>query len=452
MQKKQIPTQSNIEQNNLQKTKNNAETKNTGDTNWVFLHQNNHKWNIFVAVAFASATHLVHAYFAKFAMRLGGGEMEMAYLYTLPAIFGMISLLPGALLVDIIGKKRATGFFMFIQKFFYLFMAGVPLLPKGMPRPFIFVMLVAAMNLPGAIYMNGFNSSMGDLFLSNERGLAVANRTKFSEITRIAITVISGVFMMLPQTNEAVIILYQVYFIIAFVLGMVEVYAFTRLEFPSTIENKLTASEFWISLKQSLKFCTHDSTFIIFTICSLLFYIGWQFGWPLFSVYQVKTLGATEGYLAAFSICAALSSIFVNPLWVKFNEKNTAFKGIALATFGMSVTPLVFILCSTRPSLAISNAFSGSFIVGTTMSFLLILLHITPAKNRTTIMSIHATLVAISQSIIPMLSIKFLEKTNIQISLYMTAALRFLGFFALLAFYIYMKKRNRISKEYPYTK
>ncbi len=426
------------------KTKNQEQTP---SIDWMSRHENNHKWNIYVAIALAAATHLVHAYFAKFAMRLGGGELEMAYLYTLPAMFGMISLIPGALLIDIIGKKRATTFFMVAHKFFYLLMAFVPLLPDTWPRPFIFVMLVAAMNLPGSIYTNGFNSSVGDLFLPHERGSAIANRTKVGEIARIAITVLSGIFMLLPKTNDAVVRLYQVYFVIAFLLGLMEVYGFNRFDFPDTIQNRLTTAQFRLSLKQSLVFCTKNKTFILYTLSSLTFYFGWQFGWPLFSVYQVKTLGATEGYLAAFAICAALSSIIANPFWVKFIDKNSAFQGLALSTFGMTVTPLVFILCTTRPSLAISNLFSGTFIVGTTMAFLLIMLQITPVENRTTIMSIHATLVSISQAIVPMLSIKFLEHTDIRTSLFATAGFRFLGFLALLGFFFYMKKSGKSTLE-----
>lgn len=406
-------------------------------------HFNNHKWNIFGALVLAFATHLVNPYFAKYALRLGGGDMEMAYLHSLPAFLSMLSLIPGALFIDIIGKQRATAVFMFLHKLFYLLMAMVPFLPETAPRGLIFVILVAFMNLPGSIYSNGFNSSLGDLFDPSERSIAIGRRNKFSELMRILVTIMGGVIMTLPKTEEGVIHLYQIFFVIAFFVGLLEVYAYKNFVFPPVQTNKFSRKEFVQSLKFSAKFTMTDKRFLLFIFSSLFFYIGWTFGWPIFSVFTVKELGADEKYLAFFSVAAAVASVAGASFWMWLGKKYPASKCIIYATIGMAVTPFTYVLFDTLETQVFCYIFSGFFIVGTTMNLLMMVLENSPAENRTTIMSIHATLVAVTQTVVPIFSVRMLEYITIRQSLILTGILRFVGVFTLFVFYLFTKEKAR---------
>ncbi|MDO4753483.1 MAG: MFS transporter [Bacillota bacterium] len=403
---------------------------------------NNHKWNIFGALVVAFATHLVNPYFAKYALRLGGGDMEMAYLHSLPAFLSMISLIPGALFIDIIGKQRATAVFMFVHKIFYLLMATVPFLPDTAPRGLIFVILVAFMNLPGSIYNNGFNSSLGDLFDPSERSLAIGRRNKFSEIMRIIVTILGGVVMTLPKTDSGVIQLYQVYFVVAFFVGLLEVYAYKNFIFPPIPTYKFSRDEFIHSLKFSAKFTFTNKRFLFFMFSSLFFYIGWTFGWPIFSVFTVKELGADEKYLAFFSVAAAIASVIAASFWMWLGKKMPPSKCIIYAATGMAITPITYVIFDTLETQVFCYIFSGFFIVGTTMNLLMMVLENSPSENRTTIMSIHATLVAITQTVVPILSVKMLAFITIRESLILTGILRFVGVLTLFLFFLFTKGRT----------
>lgn len=406
----------------------------------------NQRWNIVSAVALAFSTHLVGAYNSKLALRLGGGDLELALIYSLPAAFGLISLIPGSLLVDLIGKQVATSAFMLMHKVLYILMAGVPMLPESWPRSIIFVFLLGAMNLPGSIYTNGFNSSLGDVFTPAQRSAALANRNRASEITRLIVTAVSGLLMALPQDEAGVMVIYQIYFVVAFAVGLLEVVAYKRFRFTAPNgENheKITVESFIRSMKESFKFSFTDKTFIRYIFASLAFYIGWQYGWPLFINYSNTYLGALEKHLAIYSIIQALSSVFASSIWLWVSKRLNPFQAIVAATFGMAVTPFVYIVCDSLLTLPIAYFFSGFFVIGTVMNFLMILLEITPEENRTAIMSIHATLVAIFQIIMPLISVWVLDYTNIKQSLAISGTLRFIGCFALFAFYRYMKRNGK---------
>lgn len=369
----------------------------------------------------------------------------MAYLHSLPALLSMIALIPGALIVDMIGKKNATAFFMFIHKVFFLLMAAIPLLPEEMPRGFLFVVLVACMNLPGAIYTNGFNSSIGDLFEPSERSLAIGQRNKYGEFTRILITVASGIIMLFPKTDKGMILLYQIYFIIAFAVGLLEVYSYNRFVFPEVIRQKFGIKEFTDSIRNSTRFTMSDRRFKLFLLCSLFFYIGWHYGWPIFSIFTMKELGAKEGFIAYLSVAAAIASVIGASFWMKVSKHMPPSKAIIYATAGMGITPFLYIVFNTLETQVFCYIFSGFFIVGTTMNLLMMLLENTPSENRTTIMSIHATLVAISQTLIPILSVQMLSYINTQQALLITGILRLIGMCFLIVFYKIQRKMPSVK-------
>src|SRR5690606_37374317 len=73
--------------------------------------------NIYNGIALAIATNLVNPYFAKFAMRLGATDYQLAYLNSWPAFVSIFALIPGALLIEALGnKQRSTQWIMLIHK------------------------------------------------------------------------------------------------------------------------------------------------------------------------------------------------------------------------------------------------------------------------------------------------------------------------------------------------
>lgn len=409
------------------------------------LKNPNHKWNNLSGIAAAASVSIINPYFPKLVERLGGGDIELAYLHSLPALFSLFALIPGAILIDIVGKRRATTIFMASHKLFYIMMGLLPFLPDTMPRALIFACLVAAMNLPGAIYANGYNSSLADLFLVEERGAALSLKSRYSEITRLLVTAISGYLMSLPNNNGEAILLYQIFFVVAFLIGILEVAAFRQFQFPRIEAPRMKWNEIWGAIRQSFHFAVTDKAFKKYVVVSLLFYFGWQMGWPLFSIYQVKVLKASEAWFSIYSIAAAITSIVGSTIWMKILDKIPANLAIITATFGMSLTPVIYVFCTTLESLIIANVISGFFIVGTSVSLTMLILAYTPSENRTTIMSIHATLVAISQSFIPVLSVKVVEITNLTTAFYVSGAMRFVGCLAFVYLYFdYKRSQHQI--------
>ena len=170
--------------------------------------------------------------------------------------------------------------------------------------------------------------------------------------------------------------------------------------------------------------------------CSLTFHFGWQMGWPLFNIFMIKTLGANEAWLSAISIASGLSSIATSTLWAKFSDKYGNTLTIAIATFGMSITPILYALSNSIWMLVVFNIIIGISIAGTILVLFNMLLEVTPTKNRTTIVSIYNTFIAVSATIAPIVGVTLKNFTNIKTALIIVGCFRLLG-----SFTFYLRKK-----------
>lgn len=399
-----------------------------------FTMESNVNVNIFNGIALAISTNLVNPYFAKFAERLGATDYQIAYLNSLPAFISLFALIPGAILIDVLGNKlNTTKWIMLINKFFYLIIAFVPFI-HFVSKPWLFVILIALMNLPGSVYSMGYQSSIGDIFKPSERGLAMSLRNKYSDLIRLLITFISGLLLSLPKTEHDVILLYQILFIVSFFIGLWEVHTFSKFTVETTVSDRASDQFKRIihAFTDSLKFIVKDSSFKRFLFASLLFYFGWQMGWPLFNIYTINKLGANEMWLSIISIAGGIASILTATHWAKFADKRGNTLTAFIATFGMSITPFLYVLSDSLFVLVLFNLLIGFSITGTVLVLFNLLLETTPATNRTTIISIYNTLIALSATIAPIVGVYVMEITNLDISLMITGGLRFVGCFAFL--------------------
>lgn len=403
------------------------------------------KFNVYNGIFLAIATNLVNPYYAKFAQRLGASDYHLAFLNSGPAFVSIFALIPGALIIEALGRKQhTTSIFMLIHKLFFLMLAIVPWL-SGVSKPGVFVALVALMNFPGAIYSTGYQSSVGDLFPAKERYDAMSLRNRYADLFRLIITFLSGFALTtVSQNNGHTLIMYQVFFVIAFIFGCFEVYTYYAFENLSKHSSgkRITITAFYHTLKSGVAYVIQNSEFKLFFICSLIFHFGWQMGWPLFNIYMLQTLSASEGWLSAVSIASALSSILTVTYWGKFAQKHGNTIAIIIATFGMSITPFLYVVSESLAMLVVFNVLIGISITGTTLVLFNMLLDVTPSSNRTTIISIYNTLIAVSATIAPIIGVAIKDAKGLSFALITVGLLRLLG---CLSFLIRKKIRNRMA-------
>ncbi len=385
-------------------------------------HNYNNKINIINGILATIATNLVNPYYSKFAERLGATDYQIAYLTSLPHFVSILAFIPGAILIESLSNKQKTiGSTMLLHKIFFLFIAIIPFL--NVNQASLFVLMIGLMNLPGAIGTMGYQASMGDVFCIKERGEAMGLRHKYSSFIGILITFISGKLLTsIPKTNEDTIKLYQIFFVIAFIVSVFEVISFFK--FKGFVAQSKKESNYLDSLKQVLKEIPSNKKFLIFTFASLFFHIGWVGAQPLFNIYTIKILKANETWLATISIASAISSIWAYTKWPKFADRKGNSVALTIAIIGMGITPILYALSSKIWLLVLFNILIGVSVAGTVLLLFNILLEIIPNENRTIYIAIYNTFIAIISGISPILGVKLMDMTNIYIALVTVAAIR----------------------------
>ncbi len=368
----------------------------------------------------------------KFLERIGGGEWAMSLFNSLPGLITLFAVIPGAIFIRKQSSlKYVTMFLILAGRSFLLLMAFIPFL-SGEWQVAVFLMLYSLMCFPDAIYQTSYQAFVGKIFRDKDRAYAISTRNKLTvPIITVMTLVIGKVITSLPKTDDQRIMIYQLFFLLAFIFGLLELYVFKSFKVEK--ENLDDQIHFVESLKKVVK----NKPFIFFTACSLLFHFGWQMGWPLFNIYTIKTLGADEMWLAIISVSSSVTMFFAYGYWNKVIHKKGNAYVLAINTLGMAVTPLMYILSFNLYILTVTAFLSGIFIAGTTTVLLSGLLEVTPEADRVTYLAIYSTLTNLSLAIAPLIGHWFLEINGIAFALVMTAIFRIFGS---LAFFYRNKK------------
>lgn len=404
----------------------------------------NMKYYILNGILFTIMTAMYKSYASKFITRVGGGAFHLSLFNALPGLVGAFFMLPGIILISqTINKKKTIAIFFFLSRVTVLSFAFVPFFPKPY-KATVFILLFTFMSVPESLSVMSLQSFVGDIFLEDDRSTAIAMRNKFSTLFNIICSLILGnIFNLVTHNNIQAIKLYQLFFVLAFLIGLIEISTFLKLKEITNIE---MPKESFKHLKHEIPIALKNKKFKLFLCCSLIFHFGWQMGWPLFSIYQINYLHASELWLTILGLSSSTVMFFSYGYWNKLIQRKGNPFVIVFATFGMSITPLLYIISRNLYALTLSGVMTGFFTAGTTTVILSSLLEVCPEENRMLYVALHSTFTNLTLSISPMFGNLILKFSSIYLALAISSTFRFMGSFA---FFIRNKK---IKSKISYTK
>jgi len=382
----------------------------------------NYKNFILYGIVFEIMMKLHRPFAVKFLERIGGSDLHISLFNSLPGFVMFLAVLPGAILIRrYADKKKITGILIFISRMPILLIAFIPMLPLGY-QPIVFILLMAVLNGPNAVYMTSYQSFLGELFDNNERAKAIGDRNRYTMVAILIVTFLVGQILTLLPGNEAQRIqIYQLFFVAAFIMGMIELKVFSRFKVDHHHDSKPEKTV------DVLRQVTKNKGFLAFMGCSLLYHFGWQMAWPLFNIYTIKVLGANESWLSVIQIAQAMVMFFGYKFWTKQIEKHGNPIVTAICTMGMAITPLLYILSKNLYVLTGTTVVSGLFTAGTITVLLTDLLEVTPQKDKVLYLGFYNTFINLSMGISPLVGHYFLKSRGIYFALGAAAFFRMIG-------------------------
>ncbi len=397
---------------------------------------------IWYSILFQVMERLYKPYAVKFLERIGGSEFHISLYNALPGFMMFLTVFIGSIWLNSqLSKKRAIQKTILASRFIVLIFATVPMMPK-IYQPMAFVVLSGLMSIPLAVYLSGYQSFIGDVFIEENRASAIGKGNQYGVYAVMVMTLLTGYILSELPGNEAQrIFIYQLFFVISFLVGLAEIYIFDRFEVRTHKKKDL------ISWKDSLKGIPTNKKFKLFMICSLIFHFGWQMGWPLFSIYMIKVLGANEMWLAIINMGSFLTMIVGHKIWPGYIKKIGNPAVTAICTMGMALTPLFYIISKNLIVMSVVAVATGIFTSGTLTVLLSGLLEVLPEKERTVYMGFYNTFINLSLAIAPMIGHLFMQYRGIVFALYMTALFRLFGGIAFIIRSNYIKKMRSQESE-----
>lgn len=382
----------------------------------------------------------------KFLERLGGTDFHIALYNALPGLCAALMLLPGSIMIGRRrSKKKITAVFFLLSRIFILIIAFVPFFPMRY-QPLLFVVFIAVMNLPEAVAQTSLQSFLGTIFDGRVRATAITLRNKFGNIAIPLVTLITGLIIgLLPKNDAERIVYYQIFYVTAFIVSVLEIRTFISFrEMPddrSPADDSPQAGDPPPVGLKTVAGIIREPKFIRFLLTTLIFQFVWQAGWPLSTIYQIKTLHANELWLAAFAVASGVCSFLSAGFWNRLIYKRGNDLALAMAAFAMAVNMFAIGLSPNLPVMLIASIYNGFAVIGINCTLLNGLLGATPNDNRIIAIAVYNTFVNLSLFISPFVANALLESTGIVNAMMIVGVGRVAAAVILWVDWLYLKKK-----------
>ncbi len=386
---------------------------------------NKFKYNLRIFIIFGILFELMNVFYNPYAMkfleRIGGNEFHFSLINSTKGIIMIFTALPAAFIINkIVDKQKVTANIVLVMAIIVLLMFFIPMLPMDY-QVISFIVILALLMIPISIYNISYQNITAEIF-PIRRARVLSKRSIYTIVFTTMVTITSGlIFRYFAHDNSEYILMYRIFYVMAFVFGLLAFFMFRKLQY-TPIETKES-----IKFKGSFKKVFRNKRFRKFVLSSTIFHFGWQMGWPLFSIYTIKTLGADEFWLSIITVGSAIVMLFAHRIWPRLIEKYGNGKIAFICTLGMAITPILYVVSKSLLVLAIFSSLSGIFTAGTITVLFSDMLEVVPENNRVIFVGYYNTLTSITLAVSPLVGHFFYEAKGIIYALIITSIFRLIG-------------------------
>jgi MFS family permease len=371
---------------------------------------------------------------------LHASDQQVAWLSSLPAITGILALIPGAVFLDRLQSKRlVTAATLFLARIMLFVICLLPLFPSNDLALWLIVM-IALMNFPASVGGLFWQAFYGNVIPKLERSRVFANRNRIMTGLGLTATLATGIIIGLFPEDLAWP--YQLFFLLAFMAGMLEVYYTYRMHEPARSMAGKIAKEKLVDL---LRKVVREKKFIYFLMASLLFHFGWQMAWPLFNIYQIdqRYVNMNAFWLSIMNVVNNIAQMSAFAWWGRKAKRYGNGAVLVVSGIGMALNPYLYMLTNNAWAVIAINAVIGLFVAGFIQTLFNRQLDLIPEDHRTFFLAIHSVSVGISGIFAPMFGVWLYHATTMNTGFFVSGTIRMLGAMAFGAVALWELKQMR---------
>jgi len=386
---------------------------------------------ILEGIVFTMIFNLYNPFIQMFAKRMGAGDTHVALLNSMPPLMAILVLVPCSIFIDrLVDKKRATCILIYINSVFYLLIALVPFFSDTY-RVIIYIVLIGLMNWPGSLYGTTWQSFFVDTFKGAQARLVYSLRSKYGAFFGLITVLVTGLILTkIPTTDAERLMIYQLFYVTCTIFAILQAFILSRVKNGSSLDNGNGKYISSFNMKD-FKYMLSNKRFIIFSVISFVFHVGWQLAWPLGFIYNVDYVKVNEFQLSLLNVAAGLATFLTYSYWNKLTNNRGGSFAIILSAAAMAVHTFFYVRLMSMGMLILVNIIIGIANAGITLTLFSCLIETLPEDKRTVYISFFNTIMSISGFFSPLAGVWIYKKVGIH------TAFLLIGFVRILATFLY---------------
>lgn len=226
---------------------------------------------------------------------------------------------------------------------------------------------------------------------------------------------------------------YQILFLGLSAGGLISYYFSSRIVLPDQTPPPLAQGQSLLeTLRNYQTLLRQHPAFTSFVSKRLVYLSGIALGAPIFPLYFVKSVSATDAEIGAINMTFTITLMFGYFTWTWFSRKRGARFVLLATTLGLALYPM---LASTTQSVAVLMVFAGMaglFQAGIDLVFFDELMKTVPEEYCATFVAIAQSLQYLSTILAPLVGAALADSIGLGGALLVSAGLRLLGFLLFL--------------------
>lgn len=365
---------------------------------------------LYVEIAAASVMTASANFNSAFALRLGASNALIGLMTSLPALITMLGMIPASAIVE--RQQRRWPMMLRSLQITRLLWFPIVLIPWLVPQPYqapAFVALLTFRFLPILLFSAGFDSALADMIPPSLRSQVFSWRN----IIATGAVIVSLAFIR-PWLELAVFPLnYQVVYLIGGLAGMLSQVLLGRIQVPDSLPRVPAERKRSLNLQALREAIAGNREYIRFLTNSLVANSGAYLASPLYILYYVRTLNASDGWIASATLAANIAAMLGYMAWRRLLPKLGESKTLR-GTFPLTgLYPLLIALSGSLNGVILVILWYGVVSPGLNLSHYNTLLEVCPQARRPTFISIYSSANNAFAFVLPLLAVALADRLGL---------------------------------------
>ncbi|OGO05956.1 MAG: hypothetical protein A2Y73_07755 [Chloroflexi bacterium RBG_13_56_8] len=370
----------------------------------------------------AMATSGAMSFISVLLVRLGAPNWLIGLESSLPALVTILAVLPvGAFVQRQRNLATTAGWARLIFRIILSTFALLPLLPPSIAS-YVLVIGYGSTAIPGTVLQVSFTSLLGQATTPDRRPRMLSTRMAINGLAGAAIGFLAGQWLdFAPYPLN-----YQVLFLSTVIGGIGSFYTLSRLRLPSVPEKEI-AKRRRASLKEMFQLIKDAPLFRNYSLAAFLFRFAMAMPQALYSIYRVRTLGASDAWIGILLTVERLVSVVAYFGLGRLLTRPNFRRRLWTSCIGMALFPFSMALVGTPEMLIIPSVIVGLFSAGMEIYLTDTLIQVSPGDQRPTFIAANAFLANVTTFVAPLIGTALADAIDIRIVLMLSAGLRAIG-------------------------